>query len=125
MPKRHTSQNKITIDAAGRSLGRLATEVATKLRGKHIANFAPNKVPDIAIEVINIDKLSFTGTKLDTKTYYKFSGYPGGLKVTSLRQEFTKNPVRLFRRVVKQMLPKNKLNSILLNNLSISKSQIE
>ncbi|HAO81707.1 MAG: 50S ribosomal protein L13 [Parcubacteria group bacterium GW2011_GWD2_43_10] len=115
----------ITIDAAGRSLGRVASEAAIKLRGKHLASFAANKVPLLEVQVINIDKVRFTGSKLDTKKYYHFSGYPGGLRQTSLRQEFAKNPARLFRRIVKQMLPKNKLNSVLLNNLTISQSRTE
>ena len=112
----------ITIDAAGRSLGRVASEVAVKIRGKHLPSFTPRLAPKLKVEVVNINKARFTGSKGLTKKYYHFSGYPGGLKVTSLQQEFAKNPVRLFRQMVSRMLPKNKLNSQLLRNLIISKT---
>lgn len=123
MKKKLTKSTSIEIDAAGRSLGRVASEVAIKLRGKHYASFVPNKVPDLEVKVINIDKALLLGSKAKTKHYYRFSGYPGGLKQSTLGQEFIKNPVRLFRSMVQHMLPKNKLNSVLLNNLTISKSE--
>ncbi|HLD86323.1 MAG TPA: 50S ribosomal protein L13 [Patescibacteria group bacterium] len=122
MPKPNKALNTITIDAAGQSLGRVASEVATKLRGKHLVWWRPNVVPSLHLKVVNVSKLRFSGGKLDSKKYYRFSGYPSGLKLTTLRQEFTKDPVRLFRRVVAHMLPKNKLNSRFLKNLTIIKS---
>lgn len=120
--KRHIKPiAKITIDAANRSLGRVASEAAIKLRGKHLANFAPNVLPNLEVEIVNLLKAKFTGNKLENKIYYKFSGYPGGLKETTLKREFEKNPEKLFRRMVERMLPKNKLNSIFLRNLIITK----
>jgi len=115
--------SSITIDASGRALGRVAAEAASKLRGKHLVTFAPNLEPKVKIKIINIDKLKFTGTKLDVKLYHHFSGYPGGIKTTTLRQEMAKNPVRLLRKAVERMLPKNRLNSRLLNNLTIYRSE--
>jgi large subunit ribosomal protein L13 len=109
----------ISIDAAGRSLGRVASEVALKLRGKHLPSFTPRVAPKFKVEVINIGQARFTGNKLLTKKYFRFSGYPGGLKVSTLQQEFAKHPDRLFRQMVRRMLPKNKLNSTLLRNLIV------
>ncbi len=123
MRKKIIKSNSIVIDAAGRSLGRVASEAAIKLRGKHLSSFYPNKVPDLEVKVINVDKIRLLGSKATSKQYYRFSGYPGGLKQTTLGYEFAKNPAKLFRSVVQHMLPKNKLNRVLLNNLTISKSE--
>jgi large subunit ribosomal protein L13 len=109
----------VVIDASGRALGRVASEAAIKLRGKHLVTFAPNLESKVTVNIINIDKIRFTGTKLEVKLYHHFSGYPGGIKTTSLRQEVAKNPVRLMRRAVERMLPKNRLNSRFLKNLNI------
>lgn len=117
--KRTNPDKRITIDAAGRSLGRVATEVANTLRGKNTVNFAPNVVPNIEVSVTNISQALFTGTKLEVKEYHRFSGYPGGLKTTTLKQEYEKDPVRLFRNTVKNMLPKNRLNAKFLQNLKV------
>lgn len=121
--KNKNNTNIIVIDATGRSLGRVASEVAHKLQGKHLIAFARNKAPLLQIKVINVDKIRFTGNKLENKIYYRFSGYPGGLKKSNLRQEFTKNPIRLMRKTIEHMLPKNRLNRVMINNLTISKSE--
>lgn len=123
MKKINSKAQNIIIDATNRSLGRVASEAAVKLRGKHLVSFTPNALPNIVVEIINLSKARFTGTKMEGKTYYKFSGYPGGLKESSLRNEFAKNPAKLFRHMVQRMLPKNKLNSRLLRNLIISKNE--
>ena len=109
----------IVIDATGRSMGRVASEAAAKLRGKHLVDFAPNLAPKLKVEIINVSQLRFTGTKLDVKLYHHFSGYPGGLKTTTLRQEFSKDPIRLVRRAVERMLPKNRLNAVMMRNLKV------
>ena len=110
---------KIIVDADGKSLGRVATQVANQLRGKNSVNFAPNVVPAVEVHVTNVAKLRFTGTKLDVTVFHHFSGYPGGLKTTTLRQEFTKDPIGLVRHAVRGMLPKNRLNSQFLRHLKI------
>ena len=107
------------IDATGQTLGRLASGVAAKLRGKNLVAFAPNKNLNSKVRVFNLSSARFTGTKLTTKKYYKYSGYPGGMKVTSLEQEFIKNPVRLFTNMVRLMLPKNRLAKQLIKNLTV------
>lgn len=119
----NTKTERVIIDAASKSLGRVATLAATKLRGKHLVTFAPNVVPAVSVAIINIAKLRFTGTKLDVKQYHHFSGYPGGLKTTTLRQEFTKDPIRLVRRAVQHMLPKNRLNARFMRNLKVYTSE--
>ncbi|MFH1111633.1 MAG: 50S ribosomal protein L13 [Patescibacteria group bacterium] len=110
---------KIEFDASNQSMGRLASVVAVILRGKRTVSFKPNQNPNIKIMVINIEKLRFSGNKLLTKRYYKYSGYPGGLKTTTLEQQFKKDPVRLFKRAVQHMLPKNRLSANLMKNLTV------
>ncbi len=109
----------VTFDATGKVLGRLASEVALVLRGKRQISFRPNVLPNIKVRVNNVSKLVFTGTKTKTKKYYHYSGYPGGLKITTLEKEFNKNPVRLFGEAVRHMLPKNRLAAKIIKNLEI------
>jgi len=108
-----------TIDAAGRILGRLASEIAVLLRGKDKTDFAPYKdIGDIVI-VKNIDKLKFTGKKMEQKKYYRHSGYPGGLKEISLGKLFEKNPAEVLKKAVWGMLPKNKLRAKMIKRLKV------
>lgn len=119
MSKPAMKRTQVTIDAAGKTLGRVASVTASTLRGKHLVTFAPNLVPAVEVVVTNVTELRFTGTKLLTKQYHKFSGYPGGIKTTTLQQQFDRDPVRLFRRVVQHMLPKNRLNARMMRNLTV------
>ncbi|MBI5734064.1 MAG: 50S ribosomal protein L13 [Candidatus Kerfeldbacteria bacterium] len=107
----------IKIDAKGKVFGRLASQVAILLRGKNKPGFKYNVAPNVKVVVTNLSSLGFTGTKLDTKIYYRFSGYPGGIKKMSLGEWWAKQPERLFRHTVKLMLPKNRLSARLLTNL--------
>ncbi len=113
----------VTIDASGRTLGRVASEAAMALMGKRQASYRPNVLPKVAVVITNAGLLRFSGKKLDTKMYHHFSGYPGGLKTTTLRQEFEKNPERLVRRCVEHMLPKNRLASRQLRYLTVTLEQ--
>ena len=97
------------IDAAGKILGRLAAEVAVLLRGKGKPEFVPYKDVGDFVVIQNIDKIRVTGKKMDQKKYYRHSGYPGGLKLTTMGKMFSKNPSEVFRRAVSGMLPHNKL----------------
>lgn len=119
MAKPEIKMKKVVIDAAGKSLGRVATQAANVLRGKNLVTFAPNIIPNVQVFIINIEQLLFTGTKLKVKTYHHYSGYPGGIKTSTLQQEFTKDPIRLVRRSIRGMLPKNRLNARFLRNLKI------
>lgn len=115
----------IVIDASGQSLGRVASVAAFKLRGKHLVNFQPNRVPNVRVNIVNIKQLKFTGTKLKTKRYHRFSGYPGGIKTLSLAQAFNRNPERVVRRAVEHMLPKNRLQARLMRHLSVYAGKAE
>lgn len=119
MAKPEVKMTKVVIDAAGKSLGRVATQAANVLRGKNLVTFAANIIPNVQVFIINIEQLRFTGTKLGVKLYHHYSGYPGGIKTSTLQQEFIKDPVRLVRRSIRGMLPKNRLNSRFLRNLKI------
>ncbi len=99
----------VVVDAENRVLGRLATEIATKLRGKHKPTFAPNLDCGDGVIVVNAAKVRVTGRKLVQKWYYRHSGYPGGLKETRLDEMLAKRPEEVIRRAVRGMLPKNTL----------------
>ena len=107
------------VDAKDQTLGRLATQIATLLRGKHKPMFAPHvDVGDFVI-VINADKINVTGNKLDQKIYYRHSLYPGGLKQRTLREMLDKFPERVIEKAVKGMLPKNKLGRQMIKKLKV------
>lgn len=112
-------RNTHTIDASGKALGRLATKIATILRGKHKPNFQPNKDMGDFVVVKNVDKIKITGKKLEKKKYYRHSGYPGGIKEASLQKIFEKSPARVIKRAVKGMLPNNKLSKKQIKRLKI------
>lgn len=102
-------KNIHTIDATNRVLGRLATEVAVLLRGKHKPDFVPYKNMGDFVVIKNIEKIKITGKKLRQKIYYRHSGYPGGLKKIPMSKLFAENPRKVFIKAVSGMLPKNKL----------------
>ncbi len=99
----------VVMNAEDRVLGRLATEIASKLRGKDKPAFAPNLDCGDGVIVVNAEKVRVTGRKLEQKRYYRHSGYPGGLKETRLDEMLTKRPEEVIRRAVRGMLPKNTL----------------
>ena len=108
------------IDAKGKVLGRLATEVANILNGKNTPQYTKNVVPDISVEVSNIDLISIPPKKIEQKEYLRYSGYPGGLKKLTMRQIIDKHGYGyVFRKAVYGMLPPNKLRSLKLKNLTI------
>jgi len=97
------------VDAKNKVLGKLATEVATILRGKHKPLFTPHVDTGDFVVVINAQKIHLTGSKLDKKMYYRHSGYPGGIKAASAGELLAKNPETIIKHAVRGMLPKNKL----------------
>ena len=107
------------IDAKDQILGRLATQVAALLRGKGKAIFTPHVDCGDGVIVINADKVQVTGTKLDTKIYKTFSGYPSGLKQEPLRRLIVRRPTEVLRRAVVGMLPKNPLGRKVAKHLRI------
>lgn len=111
---------KIIIDATNQSLGRLASKIATLLRGKHLATYQPNILPQIEVNVNNIKKVKFTGNKLKNKIYYRYSGYHSGIKARTLQERWTKNPADVLKYSVYRMLPKNKTRDKIIKNLKVS-----
>jgi large subunit ribosomal protein L13 len=99
----------LVVDAAGQTLGRLASEVARLLRGKHKPSYSPSTDVGDYVVVINAEKVEVTGRKLDQKTYYRHSGYPGGLKAITLRELLRRRPTRVIKYAVRGMLPRNRL----------------
>lgn len=99
----------LLIDAEGQTLGRLATQVAMFLRGKHKPQFTPNTDTGDFVVVINADKVQLTGTKAEKKQYWRYSGYLGGLKLESFQHAMKKHPERVIEHAVKGMLPKTRL----------------
>ena len=109
------------IDAKNRPLGRVASEAAVVLQGKRSASYAPNRMSNEKVIVKNVDKMVVTGDKLTAKRYYRHTGYMGHLKSLSLEQSLAKNPERVIREAVRNMLPKNATNKRHLRRLLFEK----
>jgi large subunit ribosomal protein L13 len=97
------------VDAEGQTLGRLATRIADTLRGKRKPEYTPHIDTGDFVVVVNADKISVTGKKLQQKIYYRHSGYPGGLRERTLAEELERRPTEVLRKAVKGMLPRNRL----------------
>ena len=116
-------QSWILVDAKDKTLGRLASALASRLRGKHRPEYTPNADLGDYIVVINANKINVTGDKLNQKKYFKHSGYPGGIKSKSLNKVIENSPEDAIRMAVKGMLPKNKLGKKMLTKLKIYKDK--
>ncbi len=99
----------LLVDATGQTLGRLATQIADALRGKRKPTYTPHVDTGDFVVVVNAEKISVTGKKLEDKRYYRHSGYPGGLKSRSLNEMLERRPEEVLRLAVKGMLPRNRL----------------
>ena len=108
-----------TIDATNKILGRLAADIAFILQGKNKTDYVPYLDTGDDVIVTNISKIYLSGKKKETKKYYHYSGYPGGLKETSYKKLVERDPVEAFRRAVYGMLPRNKLRKKMLNRLEL------
>lgn len=109
----------VVVDATDKTLGRLASQIATILRGKHKPSFSPAVDCGDYVIVINAEKIAVTGRRMDQKKYYRHSNYPGGLTETSLRDMLIKHPDRPIRFAVKGMLPKNRLGRKMIRKLKV------
>jgi large subunit ribosomal protein L13 len=107
------------VDAEGKTLGRLATQIADTLRGKGKPEYTPHVDTGDFVVVVNAEKIAVTGNKLDNKIYYRHSGYPGGLKERPLRDELARRPTEVLRKAVKGMLPRNRLARTQITKLKI------
>jgi large subunit ribosomal protein L13 len=109
----------VIIDAEGKVLGRLASEVAFMLRGKHKTDFTPHVDCGDNVIIINADKIELTGKKWSDKVYIRHTGFPGGQRFTTAEALLKKNPIGLIEKAVVGMLPKNRLGSALFRNLHV------
>ena len=107
------------VDAENKVLGRLAAEIARRLRGKHRAEYTPHVDTGDYIVVVNAEKIAVTGNKYNDKRYYHHTQYPGGIKETSYREMLEKHPTRIIETAVKGMLPKNKLGRAMMSKLKV------
>jgi len=120
MAKKETPNSEwFMMDASGQVLGRLAAEVARRLRGKHKATYTPHVDTGDFIIVVNAEKIMLTGKKLTDKIYYHYSGYPGGLRETSAGKMLAEKPENLIRTAVQGMLPKTNLGRKMLKKLKV------
>ncbi len=112
-------RNWYVVDADGQTLGRLASQIATILRGKHKPIYDPSVDCGDYVVVINAEKIHVTGRRMDQKKYYRHSGYPGGLTEITLRDQLKKHPTRPIQSAVKGMLPKNSLGRKMIKMMKV------
>jgi len=122
--KEEVERQWYVIDAAGKPLGRLATQVAVMLRGKHKATFTPHVDTGDYVIIVNAEKVVLTGKKLDQKMYYRHSGYPGGLKAMNYKRFMETAPERAVEKAVWGMLPHNVLGRKMLKKLKVYKGSV-
>lgn len=113
------TKNWVIVDAENQVVGRLATQIASILRGKTKAYFTPHVDCGDYVIVINAEKVRFTGNKLETKQYVRHTGHPGGQRFATPKELFAKHPTRVLEYAIKRMLPKNKLGAVMFGNLHI------
>ncbi len=109
----------VVIDADGQTVGRLATQIASVLKGKHKPTYTPNQPGGDFVVVVNAEKVAFSGRKLDQKVYTRYTGYQGGLRETTAREMLDKHPERVLERAVWGMLPKTRMGRRLIRRLKV------
>ena len=119
LKKEEVHRNWFVVDATDRVLGRVATKIADKIRGKDKPTFTPHTDGGDYVIVINAEKIKVTGSKFNNKIYYRHSLYPGGLKSQTFKELIEKNPERVIEEAVKGMLPKNKLGKSIIKKLKV------
>jgi large subunit ribosomal protein L13 len=112
-------RNWVVIDAEGKTLGRLATQIADLLRGKRKPTYTPHVDVGDFVVVVNADKIVVTGNKLEQKRYWRHSGYPGGIRSRTLAEQLERRPEEVIRKAVKGMLPRNRLARQQLRKLKV------
>lgn len=116
---KETENDWVVIDAAGQTVGRLATQIASVLKGKHKPTYTPNQPGGDFVIVVNAEKVAFTGRKLDQKVYTRYTGYQGGLRETTAREMLDKHPERVLEHAVWGMLPKTRQGRRLIRRLKV------
>ncbi|MDD9139753.1 MAG: 50S ribosomal protein L13 [Candidatus Cardinium sp.] len=117
--KQHIARQWVVVDATAQTLGRLASQLAYRMRGKHRPDFSPHVEGGDHIIVLNADKIVLSGNKWENKTYVTYSGYPGGVKKVTPKEVQRVNPKRMVEHAIKGMLPKNRLGRRLFHNLHV------
>ncbi|MEZ4606180.1 MAG: 50S ribosomal protein L13 [Deinococcales bacterium] len=118
-PKEDPQGDWLIVDAEGQTLGRLATKIASVLRGKHKPSFTPNQLCGDFVIVVNAEKVALTGNKLQDKIYTRYTGYQGGLKKTPAGEMLAKQPYKVIEHAVWGMLPKNRLGRKMIRRLKV------
>ena len=121
LKKEEVERNWFVLDVKDKVLGRIATKIADRIRGKDKPTFTPHTDGGDYVIVINAEKIKVTGSKFDTKKYYHHSLYPGGLKTQTFKELNIKNPEKIIFNAVKGMLPKNKLGKSIIKKLKVFK----
>lgn len=116
---KETTNDWVIIDAAGQTVGRLATQIASVLKGKHKPTYTPNQPGGDFVIVVNAEKVAFTGRKLDQKVYTRYTGYQGGLRQTTAGEMLDKHPERVLEHAVWGMLPKTRMGRRLIRRLKV------
>ena len=112
----------VTIDATDKTIGRVASEAAHYLMGKHLVSYQKNIKPETLVQITNADKTKISEKKKDQKKYERYSGYPGGLRFDKLQKILDEKGIEeVYQRAVKRMLPDNKLRKLMLKNLTVTK----
>jgi len=117
--KENADKKWLLVDAEGQTLGRLASEVAKRLRGKHKPNFTPHADCGDYVIVVNAEKVVLTGNKWDQKEYIRYTGYPGGQRTRTAKEQLKRKPFALVEDAVRGMLPKNSLRREMIRNLHV------
>lgn len=116
---KETTNDWVVVDAAGQTVGRLATQIASVLKGKHKPTYTPNQPGGDFVIVVNAEKVAFSGRKLDQKVYTRYTGYQGGLRETTARTMLDKHPERVLEHAVWGMLPKTRMGRRLIRRLKV------
>lgn len=119
VPKGQVEREWLLIDADGQNLGRLSTQIAQLLLGKHKPNYTPGVMTGANVVVVNAEKVAVYPTRMEEKIYYRHSNYPSGLKEITLKDQLQKFPERVIEHAVKGMIPHNKLGRRILKNLHV------
>lgn len=117
--KENANKQWLLINAEGQTLGRLSSQVASLLRGKHKPNFTPHADCGDHVVIINAEKIQLTGKKWDEKVYIRYTGYPGGQRFATPKEIMAKNPIAMVEMAVRGMLPKNRLGREIYRNLYV------
>lgn len=122
---RHQAMNTWhVVDAAGRTLGRMASEIATLLMGKHRRDYTPYMLVGEGVIVVNADQVKVSGNKAETREYTYYTGFPGGLRHVKMADYLAKNPQELVRLAVRRMLPKNQLARKMMTRLKVYRGAV-